>query len=427
MQEKSENKQRRIQARFYIEYKLFAMFLTLIAIYAFILDSPSNIFTGFIQIISSRSILITDYMFVGGPGAMLVNGALSGLFGLVLMMGLGVKPNGATLMSLWMTVGFGFFGKNILNMIPLTIGVWLFSRFQKERFINYSLAALLVATLSPVVSELAHNSIPGPGRWVVAILAGIVTGFFFPAVSSFTVRVHDGFNLYNMGFSGGLIATLLIALLKALGITIKTVELWGTGYKAEMSVLLYIISAGLIASGFILGRGRNHVKSMNKILRSSGRLVSDYYTLYGETTYINMGCLGILATTIALLSGMEINGPTMGGILTIIAFGGFGKHPKNVSPIFIGAFISTYVNTLDPTAPMNSLAVLFSTGLAPIAGQYGTFWGIIAGFVHVSIVIHAGYISNGLNLYNNGFAAGFVAMIFVPIIITIKNFKTKKR
>ena len=411
------------RARFYHEYRFFSGILLVIAAYAFVLDTPSNIFDGLIRIVTSRSLLVTDYMAVGGPGAMLVNGALAGAFSMLILLFVGVKPNGATLMAMWITLGFGMFGKNIFNMWPLTFGVWLYARFQKEPFINYSLAAILVATLSPVVSEMAFGFDP-LHPWIgigLGLALGVVTGFVFPMISAFVIRVHDGYALYNMGFAGGAWAMLLVAILKAAGINIETVSLWAVGYNLEMAGLIYFLCICLIAGGFIFGRDKDHIRNIKKMNKTSGRLVSDYYTLYGETAYINMGLLGALATTLTLVLGIEVNGPTMGGIMTIMAFGSFGKHIKNVLPIMTGAVLGAFANTMDITAPGNALAILFSTGLAPIAGQFGIIWGIITGFVHVTLVAHTGYMSSGLNLYNNGFACGLVAMILVPIIVSIKK------
>jgi len=89
----------------------------------------------------------------------------------------------------------------------------------------------------------------------------------------------------------------------------------------------------------------------------------------------------------------------------------------------IGAILSTYFNTADPTSPSNTLAILFSTGLAPIAGQYGWFWGIVAGFMHVNLATNVAALNAGLNLYNNGFAGGFVAILLIPIITTFRREK----
>jgi len=41
---------------------------------------------------------------------------------------------------------------------------------------------------------------------------------------------------------------------------------------------------------------------------------------------------------------------------------------------------------------------------------------VIAGFLHVSVAMFVGDLNGGLNLYNNGFAAGLVAMFLLPVI-----------
>ena len=414
---------RRTHASFYPGYRLFTVILIIIAAFAPILSPPAEILPGVWQIMTSRSLLVTDYMAVGGAGAMLINGALAGLFAMLIMMLIGVKPNGATIMSLWITVGFGFFGKNVLNMLPLITGVWLYTRFQKEPLIDYSLAALMVATLSPVVSELAFgfgvlNPLAGGA---LAIAVGIVTGFVFPMLAAFTVRVHDGYCLYNTGFAGGILAMFLVAIFKAVGITIETAQLWAIGKDIELAAMVYILSVVLIAAGFIMGRGSDIKHGLRQINASSGRLVSDYLALYGGSAYINMGALGIISTSLMLVLGIDINGPTLGGIFTIVGFGCFGKHLRNVLPVMAGAILSSIMNISQISDPGNALAILFSTALAPIAGRFGPFWGIIAGFLHVSIVQHTGLLPNGLNLYNNGFAAGFDAMVLVPVILSLKR------
>jgi hypothetical protein len=131
---------------------------------------------------------------------------------------------------------------------------------------------------------------------------------------------------------------------------------------------------------------------------------------------------------VVLLLGGDLNGPTLSGILTMVGFACFGKHLRNVIPVMIGAFIGTLFNVGDVTSPVNMLAILFCTGLAPIAGQFGIVWGIVAGFLHVNFASHIGDINmnQGLNLYNNGFAAGFVALLLVPIITGLRRERGKK-
>jgi len=60
---------------------------------------------------------------------------------------------------------------------------------------------------------------------------------------------------------------------------------------------------------------------------------------------------------------------------------------------------------------------LLGTTLAPIAGQFGWQWGMVAGFLLSSAALTVGFKDAGLNLYNNGFAAGIVAAVIVPVIL----------
>ena len=114
----------------------------------------------------------------------------------------------------------------------------------------------------------------------------------------------------------------------------------------------------------------------------------------------------------------------MGGIMTIVGFGAFGKHPRNVIPIMIGALLSSILNIWGIASPQMLISMLFSTTLAPIAGQFGWKCGILAGFLHVCTVMNTGYLHGGLNLYNNGLAGGFVAMTLIPLIHAFRREQT---
>ena len=129
-----------------------------------------------------------------------------------------------------------------------------------------------------------------------------------------------------------------------------------------------------------------------------------------------MGILCLVSTILVFIVGSHLNGPTIAGIFTIVGFGAFGKHIKNITPIIIGAILAALINVNPINSPSLVLSILFSTALAPIAGRYGYKVGILAGFLHVNMVNNIGYLHGGLNLYNNGLAAGFVAMILIPII-----------
>ena len=48
---------------------------------------------------------------------------------------------------------------------------------------------------------------------------------------------------------------------------------------------------------------------------------------------------------------------------------------------------------------------------------------MLVGFLHSSMVLNTGILHGGLNLYNNGFSAGILALIIVPVIETFKKRK----
>ena len=379
------------------------------------MDSPKEIFQGLKQIILSPDILISDYVEIGGVSASLLNSALTSILSLFLLVFIGVKPNGATIMSLWLMTGFSFFGKNILNIWPIIIGVFLYSKYQKEPFLNYSLIALLSTTLAPTVSQFCFTSYFSTTIGIaLGYVIGILTGFILSPIASHCIKSHNGYNLYNIGFAGGLFATMLMSILRAVGIEFDTRSLWNTESNYIFTIILFIVALYLI----IIGLFNNHSKKENflSLLKQPGRLVSDYYILFGSTCYINMGILCLFSTILVLALKSHLNGPTIAGIFTIVGFGAFGKHIKNVIPIIIGAILGALFNVNPINSPSLILSILFSTALAPIAGKYGYSVGILAGFLHVNMVTNVGYLHGGLNLYNNGLAAGFVAMLLIPII-----------
>lgn len=396
----------------------------LFAISAFFISTPAEIAEGFVKIVFSRSLLITDYISVGGIGAAIFNAAVSGSFAVVCLLVTRVAPNGALVMVIWLIAGFSFFGKNIFNMPPIFIGVCLYAKFQKEPFSNFSLTALLSSALAPVVSQFAFMGRFHPvAELALGTGAGLLVGFLMPIITSAVTRVHGGYNLYNAGFAAGLIALFIVGLCNTFGLPIERSADQSVGNNLVFAIFLYGVSLCWLAWGFMLPGRSSLWGNYKKILRHSGRLVTDYYLLYGNASFVNVGALGILATTIVLLMGAQLNASAVAGIFTIMAFGTFGKHPANVLPVMGGA---AFMAALGPEAfnsSGNICSILFSSGLAPIAGQYGWYWGIVAGILHMLIVSLVGGITGGLNLYNNGFAAGFVALVLVPVILAFRRGK----
>jgi hypothetical protein len=175
----------------------------------------------------------------------------------------------------------------------------------------------------------------------------------------------------------------------------------------------------MVAVGWYLDRSL--ASRLKAIVASSGQAPTDFIALAGfGPTLANMGLAGAVGTAYVLLVGGDLNGPVIGAILTIVGFAAFGKHPRNIVPIMAGVFLGSLTKPFGAADPSIVLAALFGTTLAPIAGRFGWHWGIVAGLIHSSAALSVGSLHAGLNLYNNGFAAGIVAAVLAPVIIAIR-------
>lgn len=396
---------------------LYIVFFYFIAV-ALILDTPYDIFNGIIAIVMSPDLLVTDYFYVGGIGASLINAAIINLIFLTYMKKIQPKPGGALIMAFWLLAGFGFFGKNIVNVWPIILGGVLYAKFRRESFQKYAVVTALGTALGPTVTQMASlDHIPLVPRLALAGLFGIFIGFVVPPIAQNIMNVHQGFNLYNVGFTAGILAILARIFVYLVGGTEKLypISYWGSEDWVVITIFMVIICLFLIFVGWLCGE--NHKENFLNLNKRTGQAASDYYADYGEVTYINMGVLGLFGTALILAIGADLNGPVVGCLLTLIGFGAFGKHLRNCWPLMVGCMlIGGFWHVYSGSNPSSALAVLLVTCLAPIAGKYGWKWGIIAGMLHLPIAMHVVTFSGGLNLYNNGLAAGFVVMFLLPII-----------
>ena len=414
----------RIPVDYYIMFCICVLFI----IVAFCQDTPQQILEGYFKIHTSRSVLITDYIELAGIGAALVNSSILVIFNLFLLVLNKRDPNGKIIASLFLTIGFSLFGKNMFNTLPIMAGVWFYGKITGKKFSEMVIFAMVSTTIAPIVSEVAFlDESTSIFKIIAAYGIGIFAGFIFPVIADYVKVMHNHYCLYNGGIAGGFIATMFAGFLRSIGIEIIPENLWDTSHTYQLAILAYSIAFGLIVYGIVTDKPGNALKKLLNLINEKDPDDCDYLTKYHSTCYINIGIMCIISTSVMLVLGKPINGPILGGIFTVSGFAACGKHIKNATPIILGSIIAVYLNHLDRTASVNTLAILFSTGLAPIAGKFGWHWGIITGFLHVSIAIFIGDVNGGLNLYNNGFAGSFIAVLILPIIIASKTLNTKVR
>jgi hypothetical protein len=389
-------------------------------IFGFLVDAPGDVVSGLAAILTSRDTLLTDYFGVGGIGGGLVSAGLLTLVVCGVYYLARARMTGAAVACLFLVLGFGLFGKNLLNIWFIAVGVWLYARFRGEPFAQHINTAFFGVALAPIVSEILFSTtLPLSISVPLATATGLVIGFILPPAAAQLFKAHMGFALYNMGFTAGLVGTLVVALYKSYGFVPDPVFVWTTGNNLLLGSFIGAMFASLVILGLALDRGA--LRKLGKLLRASGQAPSDFVAQVGlGGTLINMGLSGGLATAYILAIGGDINGPVMGALLSVAGFAAFGKHPLNIAPIMIGVFLGSLAKPWGVADPSIQLAALFATNLAPIAGHFGWHWGIVAGFIHSSAALSVGSVHGGLNLYNNGFAAGIVASVLVPVIIALR-------
>ncbi len=398
-------------------YKFILLFIAAELLTAVILDHPANILPGLVKIITMQDVLITDYVQIAGPGAALVNSALVTLVSTVILYLCKDPLNGFTIALIGLMSGFSLFGKNIVNIWPIILGTWTYARRRREPFGQHVNVALMATALSPLISYMALGS--QHANLLVGVLMGMVIGGVLPSLSAYTYKVQNGMNLYNMGFACGMLAMMIVPILTAAGDSPEKVMYWATGYNTKFTAALCILCGVLIFSGlFLCGKPAWAAwAGYRRLLLTSGRAPSDYLRMFGAApVLINMGVNGLIGMAFILATGGDLNGPTLGGILTIMGFSAFGKHARNITPIMLGVVIGGVFMHFDINQSSVQLALLFGTTLAPISGYFGWPFGIVAGFLHSSVVLHAGTPVEGINLYNNGFSGGLLAIVLYPII-----------
>jgi len=409
-------------------YRVHALLFAAYILFGLIYAGPQEVARGLSVLLISPNILVTDYIEVAGLGATLVNVGTMGLIAVAVLVLARHRPYGLDLGVLGLVTGFAFFGKNPLNMLPILIGAYLFSRFSNRPFEENIIPALLGNALAPAVSQLAHvygvNTYLGIG---FGILVGIFIGFAISPLAAWCRRAHEGYNLYNVGFTAGIFAIALMALYANLGIYFEPRAIWSSGNNTTMAIFLLLVSVYYIIVGIAADSG---IKVSFKDLWLLKTEDLDYYKWFRERSYICMGMLGVASVALLLVLQADFTGLAVGAILSVIGFGAFGKSVLHAAPIIVGTLLADFANFISFGTELNTngsvVAILFSTCLTPLSKRFGWKWGVVAGYLHLSLATNIGIFHGGMNLYNNGLAAGLVAMLLLPMMRAFEARKAAK-
>ena len=115
--------------------------LSLIPLYFMIvglfLQPIKEILPGLWTLIREPDFLITDYFLVGGIGTSFINAGLLTLLCIWTIYFLDMEMDGHTITSSCLMFGFSLFGKNLLNIWAILLGVYLYSHYHKKHMSSY--------------------------------------------------------------------------------------------------------------------------------------------------------------------------------------------------------------------------------------------------------------------------------------------------
>jgi len=408
-----------------LEFRVLVVFAIAAILFGFLLNTPAEIWEGTGKILVSPSVLLTDYMEIGNPGATWVNAGFMMLIYVIYVRLHHDHFTGPLVAALFTVFGFAFFGKNLLNSIPITLGVYLWARLERKPAANYLVPSLFGTALAPVVSFIIFGKgLPLWSGLLIGYAVGILIGILIPPLAAAFIHFHHGLSLYNIGFTAGIIGMIVVAVFNMYGRHVPDTfyEFDGSNWPEAAFVLTF--SLIMFIAGFYYNG--SSLAGLPRLMRRPGQLTTDYFALEGlGRTFMNIAFMGALTTALVMLTGGHMNGPVLGGIFTVIGFSAFGKNPRNSTPVILGVLLAAAIMGRDLGSTPILVIALFGTTLSPVTGVYGPIYGFIAGFMHMAIVGNVAFLHGGLNLYNNGFSAGFVAMILIPIFNAIYRIRRK--
>ncbi len=420
----------------------FLCFSLCFLIAAVCMPDRGEMFSGLIKIYTNPAKVPTNYFSVGGFAATFLNMGITGLICTALYAIPGKKADNAATLATILTVGFAAWGINLANMWPTVLGVVLYCIVRKEKLGDNTTAMLFSTGLAPFISELMlrypNAEVTGFsfGGVIAAVIVGIVVGFFLPAGLEFSPRVHKGFDLYSAALPVGMTAFLLNTVLyKAMGLSVPDLV---SDISVSSNLICNIFCISLFALCIIVALIAGCTPRKYWSLLRDPDVVTNVTSSYGNSVMLmNTGLFGLFIILYYNLIGADFNGVTLGVVFCMLCTCNSGSHPGNVWPIMLGyAIISTVFRLISPvlggefTQFLNNQSIIiglcYANGLSPISDRYGWVYGMAAAMLHYCIVTTVPQLHGGMCLYNGGFTAALVCVLFVPILEKLARTKGER-
>ncbi len=418
------------------EHRFLRLFFSFICLCFFVgavcMPDRGQMLSGFWKILTSTCKISTNYFALAGYSATFFNMAVVGLFCIGLCSLPGAKATNVTTLAFLLTLGFGGWGMNLFNMLPTILGVCLYCAAKKEKLGTQANAMMFSTGIAPLISELLfrypHLEAVGFtwGGLGLALLIGVIIGFFLPAGLTHAPNVHKGYDHYSAALPVGMTAFFLRAVLYTVVLgqdtgKLSTLAALDVGSWTAVNIFCSVVFALCIVFALLMGC---KLSDYLAVLRDPGHGVS-LTGKYGYAPFLmNVGVFGLFILFCFNLSGAPATGMTLGIVFCMLATCNSGSHPMNVWPIVVGYVLTSWLFGLlyqgegSFALTMSNQTILiglcYANGLSPITGKYGIPAGILAGGLHYLLVTAVPAMHGGFLLYNGGFTAALICLLLVP-------------
>ena len=404
-----------------------------------IMPDRATMFSGLWKLMSSTCKISTNYFALGGFSATFLNMGLVGLICTALCCLPGCKPNNVTTLGVLLTIGFGSWGINPLNIIPTILGVCLYALVKKEKLGAVANAMMYSTGIAPLISDLLFRY---PGTEAIgfngfgiamAMFIGIIIGFFLPAGLGHAPNIHKGYDHYSAAVPIGFTAFFLRSVLYTVMLGQKTSDLSTMAALDVVSLPMTNIFAiavfvCCIVVALLMGC---KPKDYWNLMKDSGHGVC-FSAKYGNAPFLmNVGVFGLMIVAYfnlaGLIDGRNVwTGMTFGIVFCMLSTCNSGSHPGNVWPIMGGYIVTSFLFGFIAKALGNEafaltvgnqsilIGLCYANGLSPITGKYGVGYGALAAGLHYLLVTAVPDMHGGFCLYNGGFTAALICLLFVP-------------
>ncbi len=424
--------------------RMFFGFITLaMFVAALCMPDRKDMFTGFQALLTSTCKAATNAFAIGGYAGTFFSGALVCLVCTALFCLPGASASAPSVLGFLLTMGFTLWGVTVLNMVFGILGVLLYCLVKKQAPGKQANAMLFSTALSPLYADMLlrypADTIQG-FSWMglaLAVIVGVVVGFLVPASLSHSPKTHKGYSLYSAAMTLGMISFFLCAILyKVPGITPPTDsfsnDVVSPAIYNSFSIAVFAIC---VIVALLMG---TTPKDYCKLLKHSGHGV-DFIDAFGNGAFLmNVGLYGLFIVAyynlIGLAGDVKYNAVALGCVFCMLAGCCSGSHPRNIWPCMLGYAIASFgmkaIIGADYALTINSQTIViglcFCSALSPIAGSYGWFWGAIASILHYFLVSTVPALHGGFLLYNGGFTACLVCVVFIPVLEHFCKTKAEK-